>query len=189
MPRCEWLTRRGHDLRAAPLRPFIETRCAPAGSNFRREMRWLRGSVPAARARGGRTRGKRDIRPSVSACREPRTRHGRVLAETPRFSAPCVTVCRGPGSPHTSSDDSSPHPVPQIPRGPARMPANRQDAQPALANVDHGLLGGPVPRLLPQVSRSEGRDLLMPPARNLRGLRPRVLFISSISQLWNAGEM
>ena len=78
---------------------------------------------------------------------------------------------------------------PRVPRGPARMPANRQDAQPALANVDHGLLGGPVPRLLPQVSRSEGRDLLMPPARNLRGLRPRVLFISSISQLWNAGEM
>ena len=50
------------------------------------------------------------------------------------------------------------------------MLANRQDAQPALANVDHGLLGGPVPRLLPQVSRSEGRDLLMPSAWNIARL-------------------
>ena len=68
------------------------------------------------------------------------------------------------------------------PRGLARMPANRHDAQPALANVDHGLLGGPVPRLLPRVSRSEGRDLLMPPAQNLRCFRPRVLFIFLIPQ-------
>ena len=76
-------------------------------------MRWRRGPVSAARTRGGRTRGKRDIRPSVSACREPRThtRHWRVLAETLRFLAPCATVFRGPES-YTSSDDSSPHPVP-----------------------------------------------------------------------------
>ena len=50
------------------------------------------------------------------------------------------------------------------------MLANRQDAQPALANVDHGLLGGPVPSLLPQVSRSEGRDLVKPPAWNIARL-------------------
>ena len=42
------------------------------------------------------------------------------------------------------------------------MLANRQDAQPALANVDHGLLGGLAPRLLPRVSRSEGKNLLLP---------------------------
>ena len=44
------------------------------------------------------------------------------------------------------------------------MLANRQDAQPALANVDHGLLGGLVPRLLPRVSRSEGKNLLFYPS-------------------------
>ena len=64
-----------------------------------------------------------------------------------------------------------------------RMPANRHDAQPALANVDHGLLGGPVPRLLPRMSRSGGRDLFMSPAQNLRCFRPRVLFIFLILQL------
>ena len=48
------------------------------------------------------------------------------------------------------------------PEGHARMLANRQDAQPALANVDHGLLGGLAPRLLPRVSRSEGKNLLLP---------------------------
>ena len=42
------------------------------------------------------------------------------------------------------------------------MLANRQDAQPALANVDHGLLGGLAPRLLLRVSRSEGKNLLLP---------------------------
>ena len=68
----------------------------------------------------------------------------------------------GPGS-HTSSDDSSPHPVP-VPSGRrvARMLANRQDAQPALANVDHGLLGGLAPRLLLRVSRGEVKNLLLP---------------------------
>ena len=99
LPGCEW-------------RLLVEAGCAQASSNFRREMRWLRAPVPATRARNGRTRGKRDIRPSVSACREPRARHWRVLAETLRFLAPCVTVLRGPES-YTSSDDSSPHPVPQ----------------------------------------------------------------------------
>ena len=63
------------------------------------------------------------------------------------------------------------------------MLANRQDAQPALANVDHGLLGGLVPRLLPRVSRSEGKNLLFAPARNLRRFRLRVLFVFLISQL------
>ena len=122
--------------------------------------------MPVARARGRRTRGKRDIRLFVSARHEPRNRHRRVLVETPGFSAPCPTECRGPGS-HTSSDDSSPHPVP-VPsdRGIARMLANRQDAQSALANVDHGLLGGLAPRLLRGVSRSEGENLFCPSAES-----------------------
>ena len=42
------------------------------------------------------------------------------------------------------------------------MLANRQDAQSALANVDHGLLGGLAPRLLRGVSRSEGENLILP---------------------------
>ena len=40
------------------------------------------------------------------------------------------------------------------------------------ANVDHDRLGGPVPRFLPQMSRSGGRDLFMSPAQNLRCFRP-----------------
>ena len=40
------------------------------------------------------------------------------------------------------------------------------------ANVDHDRLGGPVPRFLPQMSRSGGRDLFMTPAQNLRCFRP-----------------
>ena len=169
LPGCEW-------------RLLVEAGCAQASSNFRREMRWLRAPVPATRARNGRTRGKRDIRPSVSACRGPRTRHWRVLAETLRFLAPCVTVLRGPES-YTSSDDSSPHPVPQLPRcrGPARMPADRQDVQPALG---HDLLASPVPRLLPRLwAEAKEEAFIVPPARNLRCFRPRVLFIFLISQL------
>ena len=69
------------------------------------------------------------------------------------------------------------------------MLANRQDAQPALANVDHGLLSGLAPCLLPRVGRSEGRDFLIHPARSLRCFRPRVLFIFLIPQPCNTGEI
>ena len=42
------------------------------------------------------------------------------------------------------------------------MLADRQDAQPALANVDHGLPGGLAPRLLLRVGRGEVKNLLLP---------------------------
>ena len=94
-----------------------------------------------------------------------------------RDARPHVTY-RGPGS-HTSSDDSSPHPDLREPRSlwpcPDASQSSRCTAGSGLSRPGpSGRPSSSVPALGEQERRKRP---FVPPARNLRCFRPRVLFI------------
>ena len=69
------------------------------------------------------------------------------------------------------------------------MLADRQDAQPALANVGHGLLGGLAPRLLLRVSRNEGKTSFCPSAKSAMLPTPSAFYFLNPSALKHYRDM